>query len=234
MNCAVSNFIILFHRVQFVKCWWKFFCNRFIKGCILSSEKEKENRSFCFSGVRPRAAQRKVNSGVVNRTFGNRTHQSILGPGSGGKIKGTGSNRKYIGERSESGSGLREGGSTAELGDKPLIPPLYDEPVSYSDWSNILLLTDSRCCGWQYRALSLFNITFLQFGKRIYKTRISSKQYKFVCEIFHLSLGSKKSKKYACDLLQKEKEAFKISSLSTYKPTFKRHSFIITLLPKVW
>ena len=29
------------------------------------------------------------------------------------------------------------------------------------------------------------------------------------CETFRLSLGSKKSKQYACDLLQKEKEAFK-------------------------
>ena len=150
-----------------------------------------------------------------------------------GKIKGTGTNRKNIGERSESSGGLREGESVAEQGDKSLIPPLYDAPVSYSDWSNILLLTDSRCC-WQYRALSLFNITLLQFGKRIYKTRISSKQYKFVCESFHLSLESKKSKKYACDLLQKEKEAFKISSLSTYKPTFKKHSIIITLLPNAW
>ena len=29
------------------------------------------------------------------------------------------------------------------------------------------------------------------------------------CETFRLSLGSKKSKQYACDLLQKGKEAFK-------------------------
>jgi len=63
------------------------------KGLYLSSEKERENRSFCFSGVnRPRAAQRKVNPGVVNRTFGNRTHQSSLGPGSavGEKLKAPG------------------------------------------------------------------------------------------------------------------------------------------------
>ena len=77
-----------------------------------------------------------------------------------------------------------------------------------------------------------FNITLLQIGKRFVKTQISSKQYKFVCKTFGLSLDPKKSKKYACDLLQKEKEAFKISSLSTYKPTFKKHSIIITLLPK--
>ena len=59
-----------------------------------------------------------------------------------------------------------------------------------------------------------FNITLLQFGKRFFKTQVSSKQYKFVCETFHLSLGSKKSKKYAYDLLQKEKEVFKIWSFS--------------------
>ena len=63
-----------------------------------------------------------------------------------GIIKGTGTNRKNIGERSESSGGLREGESVAEQGDKSLIPPLHDAPVSYSDWSNILLLTDSRCC----------------------------------------------------------------------------------------
>ena len=58
-----------------------------------------------------------------------------------------------------------------------------------------------------------FNITLLQLEKRFFKTQISSKQYKFLCETFRLFLGSKRSKKYAYDLLQKEKEAFKISSL---------------------
>ena len=49
------------------------------------------------------------------------------------------------------------------------------------------------------------------YNSAILKTRISSKQYKFLCETFRLSLGSKKSKKYACDLLQKEKEAYILS-----------------------
>ena len=54
----------------------KIFLQSIYKGLYLSSEKEKETRSFCFPGVhRPRAAQRKVNRGVVNRTFGNRKHQ---------------------------------------------------------------------------------------------------------------------------------------------------------------
>ena len=94
-----------------------------------------------------------------------------------------------------------------------------------------------------------FNITLLQFGKRFFKTQISSKKYKFLCETFRLSLSSKKSTKYTRDLSQKEKEAFKIWIFSyiilwhttvtftkqlTYKPTFKRYSIVITLLPKAW
>ena len=87
--------------------------------------------------------------------------------------------------------------------------PWYQILVSCSDWSLhvdrfVLLLTVSRS----------FNITLLQFRKRFFKTQISSKQYKFLCETFHLSLGSKKSKKYTCDLLQQEQEAFKIWSFS--------------------
>ena len=44
------------------------------------------------------------------------------------------------------------------------------------------------------------------------KTRISNKQYKFFCKLktFGLSLGSKKSKKYVYEQLQKKNKAFKI------------------------
>ena len=87
----------------------------------------------------------------------------------------------------------------------------YQILVSSSDWSNVFMLTYSRCCLTVSRS---FNMTLLQFGKRFSKTRILSKQYKFLCDPFHLSLGSKKSKKYACDLLQKEKEVFKIWKFS--------------------
>ena len=45
-----------------------------------------------------------------------------------------------------------------------------------------------------------------------FQTQISNKQYQFFCETFHISLGFIKSKKYVYGLLQKEKEAFKISS----------------------
>ena len=88
-----------------------------------------------------------------------------------------------------------------------LMLPFYNNQnlISCSDWSNVFMLTDSRCCR-QNCAL----IMFLHFGKRFLKTRISSKPYKFLCETFRLSLNSKKSKKYPYDLLQKEKEAFKI------------------------
>ena len=99
--------------------------------------------------------------------------------------------------------------------------------------------------------LDSFKITLLQFRKRFFQqTQISGKQYKFLCETSCLSLCSKKSRKYAFGLLQKEKKAFKyqtfpISTLLryakvtftkqlSYKPTFKRHSIIIMLLPKAW
>ena len=58
--------------------------------------------------------------------------------------------------------------------------------------------------------LDSFKITLLQFRKRFFQqTQISGKQYKFLCETSCLSLCSKKSRKYAFGLLQKEKKAFK-------------------------
>ena len=95
----------------------------------------------------------------------------------------------------------------------PLMLPFYNNQnlISCSDWSNVFMLTDSRCCT-QNRAL----IMFLHFRKSFLKTRISTEPYKFLCETFRLSLNSKKSKKYPCDLLQKEKEAFKIRGFFSY------------------
>ena len=115
----------------------------------------------------------------------------VVGGGGGVRTQKTGSNSRAVawgGERA------------AKPGDMPLMPPFH-----------VFMLTDSRCC-WQYRAH--FNITLLQLGKRFFKTRISSKQYKFLSGTFRIPLGFKKSKKYSCDLLQKEKEAFKIWSFS--------------------
>ena len=111
--------------------------------------------------------------------------------GGGVRTQKTGSNSRTVawgGERA------------AKPGDMPLMPPFH-----------VFMLTDSRCC-WQYRAH--FNITLLQLGERFFKTRISSKQYKFLPGTFRIPLGFKKSKKYSSDLLQKEKEAFKIWSFS--------------------
>ena len=91
----------------------------------------------------------------------------------------------------------------------PLMPPFHDTRIWYHALIAENCLHVDRFAVLLTASLS-FNITLLQFGKRFFKARISSKQYKFLCEIFRLFLGSKKSKKYACDLLQKEKEAFKI------------------------
>ena len=43
-------------------------------------------------------------------------------------------------------------------------------------------------------------------------------QFRFLCETIRLSLGSKTSKKYACDRLQKEKLSFKNVELFLYSP----------------
>ena len=65
-----------------------------------------------------------------------------------------------------------------------------------------------------------------------FQTRISSKQNKFLCETFHISLGSKKSKKYVYGLLQKEKEAFKISNF-LHSPVMNYGQIYKAVEPKI-
>ena len=129
-----------------------------------------------------------------------------------GKRQQMGSNRKNSRERSELSGCLGRGKGWRSL--------------ETCIWCSRSMIPDSGIMLWLVQCLHVdrfvvlltvsctFNITPLQFRKRFFKTRISSKQYKFLCEAFHLSLGSKKSKKYTCDLLQKEQEAFKIWSFS--------------------
>ena len=69
-----------------------------------------------------------------------------------------------------------------------------------------------------------FNITLIQFGKRFFKTQIWSMHYKFLCENFRLSHGSKKSKKYACDKRKRSiqnMELFLHSPLTKYAHIYK-------------
>ena len=78
---------------------------------------------------------------------------------SGEKAK-TGSNRKNIGERREPSGILGRGRGRRSLETcLDAAVPWYQILVSCSDWSNVIILTDSRCC-WQYRTLK--NITLLQ------------------------------------------------------------------------
>ena len=96
------------------------------------------------------------------------------------------------------------------------MPPFHDTRL----WYHALIGQKSSC--WQIRG-ALDSITLFQYHaptirEKIVKTQTSSKQYKFVCKTFGLSLNSKKSKKYACDLLQKEKQAFKSIELYLYSP----------------
>ena len=69
--------------------------------------------------------------------------------------------------------------------------PWYQILVSCSDWSNVFMLTDLQC-GWQYCALSMSCSCY--FGRRFFKTQILSKQYKFLCKTFHLSLLQEEQK----------------------------------------
>ena len=129
-----------------------------------------------------------------------------------GKRQQIGSNRKNSSEQSEPSGCLGRGKGWWSL--------------ETCFWCHHSMIPDSGVMLWLVQYLHVdrfvvlltvsrsFNIMLLQFGKRFFKTQISSKQHKFLCETFHLSLGSKKSKKYTCDLLQKEKEAFKIWSFS--------------------
>jgi len=68
------------------------------------------------------------------------------------------------------------------------------------------MLTNSQCC-WRmkYHALSI------QECINVFSNADSSKQYKFLCKTFQISLGSKKSKKYVYGLLQKEKAFYTLS-----------------------
>jgi len=100
--------------------------------------------------------------------------------------------------------------------------PWYQILVSCSDWSNVFMLTNSRSC-WKYRALSIsrsYTIREKIFQNTDFEQAIQSN----LCETFCLSLGFKNSKKYGCDLLQKEKEAFKILSFSYTLPCDKLRS----------
>ena len=74
---------------------------------------------------------------------------------------------------------------------------------------NVFMLTDSQC---YIDSIAVFQYHTPTIQEIFLKTRISNKQYKFFCKLktFGLSLGSKKSKKYVYELLQKEHRAFKI------------------------
>ena len=105
------------------------------------------------------------------------------------------------------------------------------------------MLIDLWCC-WQYWTLSKSH--FFNSGKDFFnKHRFRASNTNFFAR-----LPAYQSRKHAFGLLQKEKKAFKyqtfpISTLLryakvtftkqlSYKPTFKRHSIIIMLLPKAW
>ena len=105
-----------------------------------------------------------------------------------------------------------EGEREAEPGDMPLTLPPFHLNTPDSDimlWlvkclnvdKFVELLTDKISCSF-----------YTGMCQGVFKHGFQEKKKKFLCETFHISLGSKKSKKYVYGLLQKKKEAFKISS----------------------
>ena len=155
-----------------------------------------------------------------------------LGPGSavGEKGKKRGQIGKiWASEASQVVSwGGRKGGGARR---QPLMPPFHDTRSRYH-----ALIGPKKCLHVDRFAVLLtvscsFNITLIQFGERFFKTRISSTQYKFLCETFRLSHGSKKRKNMA---VIKEAWSFSYNPLwqstvtfrkrLTYKPTFKSYS----------
>ena len=57
--------------------------------------------------------------------------------------------------------------------------------------NNVFMLTDSQC-SWQNSALSMSHSFY--FGRRFFKTQILSRQYKFLCKTFCLSLLQEEQK----------------------------------------
>ena len=113
------------------------------------------------------------------------TIQSSLGPGLavGGKGKKTGSNRKNIGEWSERRGilGGMGGGAWSHAFDAAV--QWYQILVSSSDWSNVFMLTYSRCC-WQHRSLSIsrsYNSgkDFLKHGFRASNTNFYARPFTY-------------------------------------------------------
>ena len=115
--------------------------------------------------------------------------------------------------------------------------PWYQISVSCSDWSNVFMLTDSRCC-WQYRALSISRS--YNSGKDFLKHGFGACNTNFFARLFAYPSAPRRAKNMP---VIKEKEAFKIWSFSytplwqsavtftkrlTYKRTFKRYSIVTT------
>ena len=72
-------------------------------------------------------------------------------------------------------------------------------------WCRRSMIPDSGTMLWLVKCLCVLSMSSSYDSGKDFQRRILSKQYKFLCETFRLSLGSKKSKKYACDRLQREK-----------------------------
>ena len=145
-----------------------------------------------------------------------RRHSS-LGQGSavGEKDKKWSETRKYWRAKRKGWSGKEE--RAADPGDRLLKPPFRDTKlilVSCSDWSNILMLTDSRCC---------CSIAILQnYAPSIREMTFITRQQAIQISVRHFSLIPRLEKMQKIWLwsIAKRKEAFKILSFSYSTVTF--------------
>ena len=174
--------------------------------------------------------------------------QSSLGPGLA--VGGKGKNRGQIGNISASeaswavswGGGMG-GGARSHTFDAAF--QWYQILVSSSDWSNVFMLTYSRCC-WQYRSLSIsrsYNSgkDFLKHGFRASNTNFFARPFTYP--------SAPRRAKLCLWFVAKRKRSIQDMELFLHypvinyghidkaidnKPPLKRYSIVITLLPKAW
>ena len=81
--------------------------------------------------------------------------------------------------------------------------PLYQILVSCSDWSNVFMLTDSRCC-WQYCAISISRS--YNSGKDLLKHRFRASSTNLFARLFAYPLTPRRAKNIPLICCKKKKK----------------------------
>ena len=141
--------------------------------------------------------------------------QSSLGPGLA--VGGKGKNRGQIGKISASEAswavsweGGMGGGALSHAFDAAV--PWYQILVSSSGWSNVFMLTNSRCC-WQYRALPISRSC--NSGKDFLKHRYQASNANFFARLFTYPSAPRRAKKMPVICYKKKKKYSKYGAFLT-------------------